>query len=149
MKFKINYKLILIVLWMALVFCLSGEVASESSNTSGRVIALISKVFGTEFSNMDLVQFVVRKLAHFSLYALGGMLIYFYVRDYDFSFKKKFGISFIIGALYACSDEFHQTFVMGRSGELRDVCIDSLGVLFGITCISLIIKLFKKIFKLT
>ena len=30
------------------------------------------------------------------------------------------------------TDEIHQLFVPGRSGEIRDVCIDSLGVITGI-----------------
>ena len=47
------------------------------------------------------------------------------------------------GLLYAMSDEYHQTFVMGRSGELRDVLIDSLGIITGIVLTVLILKLFK------
>ena len=34
-------------------------------------------------------------------------------------------------ALYACSDEFHQYFVPGRSCKLFDVCVDSTGAFFG------------------
>ena len=144
MKFKINYKLILVMLWMLLVFSLSGEVASESSKTSGGVIALISKICGINLLQYELTEFIVRKLAHFSLYALGGIVIYFYIRDYKFSFKKEFLLSFLCGSIYACTDEFHQTFVAGRSGELRDICIDSLGVLVGVSIISFI---FRKILK--
>lgn len=33
-----------------------------------------------------------------------------------------------IAFLYACTDEFHQTFVDGRSGTPRDVAIDSIGI---------------------
>ena len=36
-----------------------------------------------------------------------------------------------IGFLYASTDEFHQTFVPGRSGEIRDILIDTFGVLLG------------------
>lgn len=143
MKFKINYKLFLVISWMVLVFMLSGQVAVVSSETSGFAITIISKIFGTEFSNMDLVQFIVRKLAHFSLYAVGGMLIFWYVLDYNFSIKKKITTSFLCTFLYACTDELHQMFVAGRSCEVRDVCIDSLGGICGISIIYFIIKILK------
>lgn len=34
---------------------------------------------------------------------------------------------------YAIFDEGHQLFIPGRSGEVRDVMIDSLGAAFGIS----------------
>ena len=37
----------------------------------------------------------------------------------------------IFCALYACSDEFHQYFVPGRSCKFFDVCVDSTGTFFG------------------
>lgn len=40
--------------------------------------------------------------------------------------------SWVLGVLYAASDEFHQLFVPGRSGQLSDVCIDASGVLLGV-----------------
>ena len=39
-----------------------------------------------------------------------------------------------IGLLYAVSDEIHQVFVPGRAGQLRDILIDTAGVLIG-TCL--------------
>ena len=46
--------------------------------------------------------------------------------------------AFAIGALYAVSDEIHQIFVPGRSCELRDILIDSAGVLVGILAFQLL-----------
>ncbi len=40
-------------------------------------------------------------------------------------------VTVIFCALYAGSDEFHQLFVSGRSGSLRDVCVDSAGASLG------------------
>lgn len=48
------------------------------------------------------------------------------------SFGLKSFLAIIICILYATSDELHQLFVMGRSCELRDVFIDSLGSVSGI-----------------
>lgn len=39
--------------------------------------------------------------------------------------------SVILAALYASTDEFHQLFVPGRSGQFRDVLIDSCGAAAG------------------
>ena len=48
------------------------------------------------------------------------------------SLKKQIGITMLFGYLYATSDEFHQMFSNGRTASPKDVCIDTLGVLFGI-----------------
>ena len=40
-------------------------------------------------------------------------------------------VALALGALYAVSDEAHQTFVEGRVGAVLDVAIDTLGVLTG------------------
>ena len=37
------------------------------------------------------------------------------------------------------TDEIHQLFISGRSGEIRDVCIDSLGVITGIIILLIIL----------
>ena len=50
-------------------------------------------------------------------------------------------ISWLAGTLYAVTDEIHQTFVPGRSCELRDMGIDSCGVLTGALAVSLVILL--------
>ena len=44
----------------------------------------------------------------------------------------KAGWAWVVGTLYAASDEIHQLFVPGRSGQLRDVFLDSAGVAAGI-----------------
>ena len=61
------------------------------------------------------------------------------------SFGLKSFLAIIICILYATSDELHQLFVMGRSCELRDVFIDSLGSVSGIIMYNLIEKNKKNI----
>ena len=48
--------------------------------------------------------------------------------------------SFIFTFLYACTDEFHQLFIAGRAGQIRDVCIDSTGALIMLLIIYIINK---------
>ena len=47
----------------------------------------------------------------------------------------------LFGYLYATSDEFHQMFSNGRTASPKDVCIDTLGVLFGIGLYMLVKKI--------
>jgi VanZ family protein len=44
--------------------------------------------------------------------------------------------AFAFAILYAATDEWHQTFVPGRHGSLRDVLIDSMGALLAAVCLS-------------
>lgn len=44
---------------------------------------------------------------------------------------KAWAVTWILGTLYAVTDEFHQLFVPGRVGAVMDVCIDSAGVAAG------------------
>lgn len=88
---------------------------------------------------------VIRKLAHFSIYTLGGILIISHINLYKITLKKKLIISLVIGICYAITDEMHQLFIVGRSGEIRDVIIDSIGVSCGITIeIIIFTKLYKE-----
>ena len=80
--------------------------------------------------SIDLT-FVVRKTAHFCIYGLLGFLIALLYLEYGFFGKQLFLNSSVTAFLYAISDEFHQSFVKGRSGEIRDVCIDSIGAMCG------------------
>lgn len=63
---------------------------------------------------------------------------------YEFSNKKKIILSLLVGLLYASLDEFHQSFVPGRTAAITDVLIDTLGVLAGIIIIFLGIKILKR-----
>lgn len=68
---------------------------------------------------------VIRKTAHMTLYAI--LAFCGACSQIKPSFKKVL----LFCACYACTDEFHQLFIPGRSGEIRDVCIDCLGACIG------------------
>ena len=59
-------------------------------------------------------------------------------------FKKTGILSFLFSVIYALSDEFHQTFVPGRDGNIVDVLIDSSGALVGILLSSIVYSLIIK-----
>lgn len=87
---------------------------------------------------------VIRKLAHFSIYTLVGLLLMTLISTYNLKEIDKIGISLIIGVIYASSDEIHQAFIPGRSAQITDVMLDSLGVLLGIFIILFIVEMIRK-----
>jgi VanZ family protein len=69
---------------------------------------------------------ILRKLAHLFVYAVLARLLARALTGSTFwSWKKIFWSSLALSFLYACSDEYHQTFVPGRVGCLHDVLIDT------------------------
>lgn len=150
---KLNFKKIititLVIAWMILVFCLSNQVSKDSAELSGSFTKIILEIFNeTDVKTpapILLIDTVIRKLAHFSIYTLGGILIFSFVNLYKIKIKNKALISWLIGTCYAITDEIHQLFVLGRSGEIRDVFIDSLGVITGIAISLLTVKIINKI----
>ena len=142
---------------MALIFSMSAQNATESDKTSGNVIKSVLSVIYPGFdglseeSKAELIssfQFIARKTAHFSLYAFLGLLSFLTVISYrNLKFGLRSALSAAICLLYAASDEVHQLFVPGRSGEIRDVCIDFCGSLLMITILALSARYIKKIYK--
>lgn len=154
-KAKIIILAIIIILWMAFIFSMSAKNSTQSSSISGGFTYKILSMFFAQFRSIDKttqdsivegLQFVVRKGAHFTAYAILGGLCFADLRVLDkFKLKINFIIALVISALYAASDELHQYFVPGRSCEIRDVMIDSLGALTGITVVIIFSKLIEKI----
>ena len=147
---KVIYS-IFIVIWMIIIFSLSNQPASDStelsdgfiSNTIGNVYKLFDKNISSDELNEIKIKYThpVRKMAHFTIYMILGILVTLLVREYNVSFNKCLFISLLVCFLYSISDEVHQLFVMGRSGEIRDVLIDTSGSFIGIFIFN---KLFKK-----
>lgn len=136
---RIVFKYILLILWMIVIFKMSSEVAAESSARSGAVMAEIKSLDGRLFGG--ITTFLVRKSAHISAYFVLGILAYSLMLEYHLSKKRTIQISILIAFLYSISDEFHQLFVTGRSGEMRDILIDTLGSALGVAVILLIVKI--------
>jgi len=52
-------------------------------------------------------------------------------------------IAAVFAVLYGVSDEFHQSFVVGRSATIADVIADAIGATFSATCLWFVVKLSK------
>ena len=90
-------------------------------------------------------QFVVRKGAHFTVYAALGFCSYTAINTYNLKTKTKFLLSIGLCFVYSLTDEIHQLFVDGRAGRLYDIAIDFLGSISGIWVVILIIFIIRKI----
>ena len=127
---------------MTLIFYFSDQPSYTSDKASNgvidKLINIVEKVSKYEFNEEELniinksLVFPVRKSAHFIIYLILGILFYNLIRLYMNKNFKILIISILMCVIYACSDEIHQLFIFGRSGELRDVFIDSIGSLLGI-----------------
>lgn len=119
-----------VALWMLVIFLLSNQVADTSSAQSDIIVGAI-KTFQPSLST-ELLTFLTRKAAHIVAYLILGVLLYNLVRSYSLTSCQMIAISILLAGSYAVSDEIHQTFVEGRSGEVRDVLIDTSASAVGV-----------------
>lgn len=142
---------VLIIINCITIFIFSAQQAEKSSNTSGKVVDVVMKkiekksnISEQEEKNLrEKISTIVRKTAHFSIYTCLGILTFLFTNTYEISNPKKVLYAILFCFIYACSDEFHQIFVSGRSGELRDICIDTCGATFGTLIAIAVIKIIK------
>ncbi len=100
-----------VIVWMGVIFYFS----SESSLSVG--------VGGAD-------EYLIRKFAHITEFGILAVLMLILLsRGCGILHVKIFLSAFVLTIFYALSDEFHQTFIVGRNGNIEDVLVDSLGAL--------------------
>lgn len=117
----------LLIGWTIFIFIMSSQPAKISDSQSIGVIKLFIKL-GIDINGIfgEFANFIVRKCAHFMEYMILGLFM-FNVLGLYYTVKQVSIIAIIFIFLYACSDEIHQLFVLGREGAMRDVFIDTCG----------------------
>ncbi len=130
--------------WMVLIVWFSAQPAIESKGLSETVVKALVDILTTLLpaapsakEQQLLVRHLhglVRKVAHGFNYFVLGCLAYQAFRFHSRSRKKAWLVAaaMFFCVTFAALDELHQVYVPGRSGELRDVVIDSGGALAGI-----------------
>ena len=147
--------LILLLGTMTIIFGFSSQDGKESGNISKKIteqiVKRIPQIQEKEQEEKEIIinriEKVIRKIAHFSIYTVVGILVMALISTYQIKEKNRIIISTIIGIIYACSDEIHQSLVPGRSPMITDVMIDTMGVILGIlliTTIKLIIQKYQE-----
>lgn len=141
---------LLIILWVIVIYKFS-NMSSNSSNSKSRDIITIfiedtlglTNKYGITSSNPSeeklerasiLLNRPLRKVMHMSVFFVLSFLIVFFV---NYLFKNdKYLLSSLIALvltfILAFVDEYHQTFVDGRTANFQDVLIDEIGALLGV-----------------
>lgn len=136
-----------VILWMMLTFILSAQTGNQSGQLSAgitkKVVEAIKIITHKEDFNLDTFNHIVRKCAHFMNYLVLALLVLNALRKKEKLKVKNVIFTFVICALYASSDEYHQLFVPGRGPQVRDVFIDSSGAVVGIGIYLLLYKKFS------
>ena len=154
---KINILRIIIIILLigtfGIIFGFSSQDAEESSGISRKVTEILTsniksiqeKPEAEKEEVLNKIESVVRKVAHFSIYTIVGILLISLFKTYNIKEMNRFSISLILGVIYASSDEIHQCFTPGRGPQVTDVIIDTMSVLFGILILILIQNIYIKL----
>jgi len=127
---------ILVVLWMAFIFYCSAQPATQSKDLSSGltdfVVQAMNRWLPAIKVNTECLHGFLRKLAHFLIYLLLGVLVMQAMRASGITGKRAIVASLLTCVLYAVSDELHQFFVPNRGAQITDVILDSFGSSLGI-----------------
>lgn len=138
LKVKFNFWILPTIAIMLLIFIHSAMPADLSTVESSRLAEWAACILHI---GIDPATILVRKTAHFTEYFVLGLFLSLFWKRTKIICNRIFFrgfLSWLIGTVYAVSDEVHQYFVPGRSCEVRDICIDSAGVLVGVLIVFLI-----------
>ena len=126
-----------VLLWAGFIFWMSTE-AGSTRHTSRIIGPVLRWLYpGVQEATVARVQFFVRKTAHFSEYALLALLVWRARRRPAWNDPRSWSwpearFVLLTAALFAASDEFHQTFVPGREGQVTDALLDTAGASGGL-----------------
>ena len=147
------FLLLLICLQLFFIFGFSAEDAQKSDETSQQVTEEIAKVVVDDYEKLpveeqhEVIQRLdppVRKIAHATEFGVLGGLIFLLFLTFPMPLWLSCLCSTLIAALFGALDEWHQTFVPGRSGEIRDTLIDTSGAALVSAVLLLLAFLLKK-----
>lgn len=124
-----------VIVWMGLIFLISTDLGS-AGHTS-QIIVPVLKWLKPDISvdTIDLFQTIIRKGGHLTEYAILALLT---MRAINLSrqnqperqsagYFRSAVIALLIAAIYAATDEFHQSFIPSRTASIYDVLIDTTG----------------------
>lgn len=142
---------------MVLIFAFSSKPADNSNKSSLTIANNILSVYETindvqyvdtqRMNQLEKINHIVRKGAHFSEYALLSIAIALHLLVCKKDKLWILSLSTIFSVFYAMTDEYHQTFIEGRSGQLSDVLIDASGAIAGALFFMILLAILKLFIK--
>lgn len=138
----------LLIFLYLLIFSFSEQNGEQSGNLSyfisEKCVALLNSISGKHWTDVmmqgmaEYFEHPIRKLAHFSEYAVLGSLVFTLWAQWFKRERRWYLITVIWVFISACLDEFHQFFVPGRYASFLDVLLDTTGGIFGmLVCIGI------------
>jgi len=123
------------IVWMALIFLGSTDMLSAEHTSRFLVPFLRWLDPQISFAMLNAIQFGIRKLAHLTEYAILAMLLWRALRG-GTRWQMRISILLLLAALtcaiFAATDEFHQSFVPSRTSSPVDAMIDICGAFLGL-----------------
>lgn len=124
-----------VLIWLGLIVI--GSTDLMSAEHTSRIIGPVLRAFNPDISAETIaqIQFVVRKTAHVMEYAILAALLWRALRAgvrWQTRMLRLFIAVWFVCAVFAASDEFHQSFVPSRTASPIDVMIDIFGALIGL-----------------
>ncbi len=124
-----------VLIWLGVIFLGSTDMLS-AEHTSRFLVPFLRWIDPQiSFATLNAIQLGIRKLGHLTEYAILAMLLWRALRS-GTRWQMKMSILFLVAALasaiFAASDEFHQSFVPSRTASPTDVMIDICGALIGL-----------------
>ena len=123
------------IVWMAVIFLGSTDMLSAAHTSRFLVPFLRWLDPQISLAALNAIQFGIRKLAHLTEYAILAALLWRALRGgtrWQVKMSILFFVAWIACAIFAASDEFHQSFVPSRTSSPIDVMIDVTGALIGL-----------------
>ena len=131
---KRNYISLFALLWMFVIF----KITASPSATGSSTLTILQNWFGVHGFVADSLNFIIRKFAHVTVFGLLAIFFYFVFK------KNRYLWAWICTTVYAATDEFHQSLVVGRTASIYDVMLDSFGAAVALL---LLVLLKRRIFK--
>lgn len=117
------------------------KVRDEVTLKDKQLISIKEKVFNK--LRIYGKSYVVRKMAHFSIYAAVGVTMTLVIYVFSKKIILSSSFAFLLTVMYAFYDEYRQLGIDGRGGSIKDVFIDSFGALTGIIILTVFILFCK------
>lgn len=137
----------LCIFWMGFIFYMSsinGEISHQESKKIVNLIEsnMVDKQINEKNKMPNMIKenqikenkldYIVRKNAHAFLYMILGILVAKAAYIFNKLRKDTVGYILFVCLFYAVTDEFHQSFIPGRTSLVSDILVDFIGTLFGL-----------------
>lgn len=130
---------------VAAMFVLSGQTGDESRELSSGLTQWMLNAFSFLEIGADELEHILRKTAHFCMFAAEGFLLYYAMRFTLNSKRRAFLITAGLSALLAAANELHQLLDPVRSCQVSDMFLDFGGALSGMLAAVVIALLLRRL----